>query len=265
MTLAKAIALGVLQALTEFLPVSSSGHLALAQQLFPGGIEDSLAFDVWLHFGTLLAVLVYFRRDLAAMTRSLFGSPPEDAPYLRDWIFRLGVATLPIAVVGLTMKDHVEQAFTSTVAVGIGLLLTAGLLTFASRRSGGRRGGADVSWLDALAIGCFQAVAIWPGISRSGSTIAGALGRGLDRTTAARFAFLLAIPAIAGAMVGHLDGVGTVLATDPAAVISGTAAAAVTGWVAVDVMMRVVRLGRLMPFALYCSVLGLAAVATSLL
>jgi undecaprenyl-diphosphatase len=175
------------------------------------------------------------------------------------------VATLPIAVVGLTMKDHVEQAFTSTVAVGIGLLLTAGLLTFASRRSGGRRGGADVSWLDALAIGCFQAVAIWPGISRSGSTIAGALGRGLDRTTAARFAFLLAIPAIAGAMVGHLDGVGTVLATDPAAVISGTAAAAVTGWVAVDVMMRVVRLGRLMPFALYCSVLGLAAVATSLL
>jgi undecaprenyl-diphosphatase len=264
MSLFKAIALGVLQGLTEFLPVSSSGHLALAQQLFPLGLDDSLAFDVWLHFGTLLAVLVYFRRDLFAMSVSIFGSPPEDVPYLRDWIFLLGLATVPIAIVGLTMKDHVEQAFGSTVAVGLGLLVTAAVLVFASRRSAGRRGGADLGWADALFIGLFQAVAILPGVSRSGSTIAGSLGRGLDRTTAARFAFLLSIPAIAGAMVGHFEGVGAVLSTDPAAVIAGTAAAAVTGWIAVDVMMRVVRLGRLMPFALYCCVLGLVVLGVSL-
>ena len=263
MTLLKAIALGVLQGLTEFLPVSSSGHLALAQQFFPSPIDNHLAFDVWLHFGTLLAVLVYFRADLWRMAESALGRTPSDEPYLFRWIFLLGAATVPIALVGLGFKDAVESAFASTAAVGAGLWLTAAFLAFVARRPPGTRGGADLDLRDALIIGCFQAVAVLPGVSRSGATLTGALTRGLDRMTAARFAFLLSIPAIAGAMVGHFEGVGTVLSRYPGPVLAGTAAAAVTGWLAVDVMIKAVRLGRLMPFALYCFVLGTLALAAA--
>jgi len=260
--LLKAIALGVLQGLTEFLPISSSGHLVLAQQLFPSGIEHALAFDVCLHFGTLLAVLVYFRADLIEMARIVLARGAVEQPqseYLRRWIWLLGVATVPVAVVGLTAADVLEHAFGSIEAVGTALLLTAMLLMIASRHLGGTRGPDDLNLTDAIAIGLFQAVAIVPGVSRSGSTITGGLLRGLDASTAARFSFLLSIPAILAAILASLTDVSALLSGNAVAVAAGTIAAAVTGWLAIEVMMRAVKLGRLVPFAVYCVVLGALA------
>jgi len=255
----KAILLGILQGLTEFLPVSSSGHLVLAQQLFPAGITQAVAFDVCLHFGTLVAVLVYFRSDLLHMASAFFrpssARAPEDA-YLARWVWLLGAATVPVGVVGLSFAGPIEHAFGSTTGVGIALLCTAALLTLGSRHLHGRKGPESMTFRDALVVGLFQAVAIVPGISRSGSTITGGLLADLQPATAARFAFLLSIPAILAAMLGSATGVSQLLTADPVAVAAGTLAAAVTGWLAIEIMMRAVRLGRLAPFAVYCAVLG---------
>ncbi len=262
MGLLKAIALGVLQGLTEFLPISSSGHLVLAQQLFPSGIEHALAFDVCLHFGTLVAVLIYFRADLIEMTRIVLARGAVEQPqseYLRRWIWLLGVATVPVAVVGLSAADVIEHAFGSIEAVGTALLLTAMLLMIASRHLGGTRGPENLNVIDAVVIGLFQAVAIIPGVSRSGATITAGLLRGLDASTAARFSFLMSIPAILAAILASLGDVFVLLADNAAAVTAGAIAAAATGWLAIEVMMRAVKLGRLVPFAVYCVVLGALA------
>ena len=258
----KAVALGILQGLTEFLPVSSSGHLVLAQQLFPAGITHAVAFDVCLHFGTLVAVVVYFRADLLRMARAVFlrgeepGRPDSPDSYLGRWVWLLGAATVPVGIVGLSFAGPIEHAFGSTRGVGIALLCTSVLLVLGSRHLGGRKGPEKLGLRDALVIGLFQAVAIIPGISRAGSTITGGLLADLQPGTAARFAFLLSIPAITAAMLGSAAGVAELISADPAAVAAGTVAAGLTGWLAIEIMMRAVRLGRLAPFAVYCAVLG---------
>ncbi|RMD85515.1 MAG: undecaprenyl-diphosphate phosphatase [Candidatus Dadabacteria bacterium] len=256
MGIGKAIALGVLQGLTEFLPVSSSGHLVLVQHMFPEGVRQALAFDVCLHFGTLLAVVWYFRADLRALALAAAGRS-QDARYPVRWVWLLAVATIPAAVVGTLWARRIEAAFGSVLAVGLALLATAGLLWIGSRCLGGRRGPAELGVADAVIVGFFQAAALVPGISRSGSTITGALARGIEPDTAARFAFLMSVPAIAGAMLENLRAVGSLLEADGTAVVAGTLAAAVTGWLAIEVMMRAVRVGRLLPFALYCGGLGI--------
>jgi undecaprenyl-diphosphatase len=244
--------------LTEFLPVSSSGHLVIAQELFPAGISYALAFDVCLHFGTLIAVLLYFRTDLLDMTRALFGRVGPEQEYLRRWVWLLALATLPAVAVGLGFAHRIESAFHSLPAVGLALLVTASLLLFACHRLDGKAGPAEVGFGQALVVGLLQAMALVPGISRSGSTITGGLASGMQPHTAARFAFLLSVPAIAGAMVLNVGSVGDLLAVDAGAVVAGTLSAAITGWLAIAVMMRAVELGRLRPFALYCGVLGCA-------
>ena len=259
MQIIRALLLGVVQGLTEFLPVSSSGHLVLTEHLLPGGFSDAVAFDVCLHFGTLLAVLVYFRDDLLGMLAEVTGRGTGDEPYLRRWVGLLTLATIPLVIFALLFRSQLVIAFESTRAVGVALFVTAGLLFVATQFLGGERKAGDLGVADALFIGLFQAVAVVPGISRSGATITGALCRGVERATAARFAFLMSLPAIGGAMVGNWSGVGQLLAEEPAAVAAGTAAAALTGWLAIDLMMRAVRMGRLLPFALYCTVLGVAA------
>lgn len=251
-----AIFLGILQGLTEFLPVSSSGHLVIAQQLYPGGLDHALAFDICLHFGTLLAVVAYFRAELIGMTRSIFGGASAPEPHLRRWVGMLAVATTPIVIVGLTLREPLEHAFTSLTAVGFSLLVTACLLTLAGRLPGGKQTPERLGVRDALIIGAFQALAVVPGISRSGATITGCLSRGLAPDAAARFAFLLSLPAITGAVVLNIGEVGVLLSEDITAVAAGTSAAALTGWLAIDLMMRAVRLGRLAPFAVYCAILG---------
>lgn len=255
-----AVALGVVQGVTEFLPVSSSGHLVIAQQFFPMvSLGNALAFDVCLHFGTLMAVLVYFRRDLTGMAAALIGRGAAGEEYLKRWAGLLVLSTVPIAIVGISARGLLVHAFESLSAVGVALLATGGLLVFATRYLAGSRGAEQLGVRDALWIGMFQAVAVIPGISRSGATIAGALGQGLDRATSARFAFLMSLPAIAGAMASSMGEVGLLLDQHAVAVAAGTAAAAVTGWFAIDVMMKAVQAGRLMPFAVYCGLLGAGA------
>ncbi|MFP6625518.1 MAG: undecaprenyl-diphosphate phosphatase [Deltaproteobacteria bacterium] len=269
MSWVEALILGVLQGFTEFLPVSSSGHLALAQTIMGGGGQASrLSFVVALHVGTLLAVLVYFRRELAAMALTLVPGRGEAGSWQQRWVGLLAAATLPIVAVGLGFADAIEAAFSSLGAVGTGLLATAALLASAQwRLQAGRRAGREerparaLGLRDALLIGAFQAVAVFPGVSRSGACIAGALLCGLERGVAARFAFLLSIPAISGATILHLPEIAAVAAQNPVALAVGTLAAASTGWLAIDVMMRAVGRGRLLPFALYCSVLGALTLA----
>ena len=263
MDILSAIALGVLQGLTEFLPVSSSGHLVLAQELLAIDERDALPLDVCLHFGTLVAVLIYFRADLAIIVRAVAGAEVADGDrYLKNWAWLLVAATLPIVGLVLWMGSAIEAAFSSPTAVGGGLLVSAAVLVLGTRLSArGAREPASVGVLDALVVGAFQAMAIFPGVSRSGATIVGGLARGLRPEVAARFAFLLSIPAILGAMVREATGVGELLGRTPTAVLCGVVAAAVTGALAIEVMMRAVRMGRLRPFAIYCGVLGLVALA----
>ena len=252
MNTAQAVLLGILQGLTEFLPVSSSGHLVLARRLFGSSVESPVALDVMLHVGTLLAVLGYFRADLLRLLLSLGGG---DSPERRQ-VGLLALATLPIVVVGLLFAEQVEAAFSSPAVVGLCLLITACMLAWASRLPAGSKGADAMRPLDALVIGALQAVAVLPGISRAGATVTAGLGRGLDRDLAARFAFLLSIPAILGAVVFKLDELVHLLDTSFAPVLAGVAASAVTGWLAIAIMMRVIRRGRLLPFALYCMITG---------
>jgi undecaprenyl-diphosphatase len=251
-----AIFLGILQGLTEFLPVSSSGHLVIAQQLYPGALPHALAFDVCLHFGTLIAVVIYFREDLFGMARAVFSGPRATEPHLQRWVGMLAVATIPIVIIGGTLHYQLEQAFTSLTAVGFALLVTASLLMLARGLSGGSLAPEGLTVRDAIAIGCFQALAVVPGISRSGATIVGCLSRNLAPDAAARFAFLLSLPAITGALVLNISAVGELLSQDLTPVLAGMASAAITGFLAIDVMMKAVRLGRLTPFAVYCAILG---------
>jgi undecaprenyl-diphosphatase len=250
--MAQAVLLGILQGLTEFLPVSSSGHLVLARRLFGSSVESPVALDVMLHVGTLFAVLVYFRADLLRLLLSLGGGDSTD----RRQVGLLALATLPIVVVGLLFAEQVEAAFSSPAVVGLCLLITGCMLAWAARLPAGTRGADAMRPLDALVIGALQAVAVLPGISRAGATVTAGLGRGLDRDLAARFAFLLSIPAILGAVVFKLDELVNLLDTSFTPVLAGVAASAVTGWLAIAIMMRVIRRGRLLPFALYCMIAG---------
>jgi undecaprenyl-diphosphatase len=259
----QAVFLGILQGLTEFLPVSSSGHLVLAQHAAGLQLQNALAFDVALHGGTLASVLLYFRDDLWGMTTSLGGSSDPEAVVHRRWIALLALASVPVAVVGLLAADIIEGAFHSIALVGTALIGTAGLLWLASRRPAGGFGAADLGWRDALQIGCFQVLGLIPGVSRAGSTLVGGLLRGVDRETAARFSFLLAIPAISGAILKNASDLSGLADTSPVPVAAGVIAAAITGVVAIEVMMRAVRSGRLLGFALYCLIVGGAALIWS--
>lgn len=256
----EAVLLGVLQGLTEFLPVSSSGHLVLMQKIFDIS-EPTLLFDTMLHLGTLAAVFVALRKDIWAIMKRPFQK--------LTWLVIL--ATVPTVVIALLFRDAIEAAFHSGSTLGFGFLITAALLVFSeflSSRSGPARGEKEMGVLDALLIGTLQGVAILPAISRSGSTIAGALSRRLDRDLAARFSFLMSIPAILGAAV--LQGMDLL---DPeaadvafggisaAAVIAGTLSAAVVGFFAVSFMLKMIRERKLTPFALYVAVLGAAILA----
>jgi len=247
--------LGLVQGLTEFLPVSSSGHLVLAELLF-GAEEAPLAFEVWLHLATLTAVLAALRKEVLSLVRSLdLRARDAESKRWRGWILALGIGTVPAVVVGLTAADAVEAAFSNVRLVGVDLVVTAVVL-FASRGFGGR--GMPLTPLRALLIGIAQAVAILPGISRSGMTLVAGLALGLSGVDAARFSFLLAIPAILGAVVLQLPELASLGAEAPVPLLVGFVSAALSGYGAVLLVWRVVERGRLALFAPYCLLVGLA-------
>jgi len=253
MSILNAILLGAVQGLTEFFPVSSSGHLVLLQKVF--GIEGpALFFDTMLHMGTLLAVFAVLWRDIWAILKK----PIQLLTGL------LILATVPAVLAALAFSKPIEYAFESGKFLGISFLVTAALLFSAellSRRTTGKslKKAADMNWKDALLIGIMQAIAIIPGVSRSGATISGALSRGLDREAAARFSFLLSIPAILGAMLFQAKDLvkgSTVPNGDTGAILAGTISAAVVGFFAVRFMIKIIKERSLFGFALYTAALG---------
>lgn len=255
--------LGLVQGLTEFLPVSSSGHLVLGQRLL-GINEPEMLFDVALHIGTLAAVVVVFWRDLWSMLRGLWARDARGREGLR-LLMLVVVGTVPAALVGLLFKDLFESLFASVAAVGAALLFT-GCILMSTRLAGpAKRGVMATGPGRALWVGVFQALAITPGVSRSGSTIAAALLAGMDRDLAARFSFLLSVPAILGAMLLQLIHLDRAAPVGMSALIIGGAVAAVSGFLALKLLIRLVRGGRLHLFAWYCWALGLAALAWSFL
>lgn len=260
MDLLKAVLLGILQGATEFLPISSSGHLVLMPWLL-GWPAPGLAFDTMVHWGTTVAVVAYFWRDwvilIRAAIRSLRTCSFADANARLAWYLVLG--TVPAAVVGYALEDWFEAMFSRPAAAAAFLMVTAGILTAAEYRGRRQRGPNTLTWRDALLIGLAQAAAILPGLSRSGATIAAGLGRGLERQSAARFSFLLATPIILGA--GLLQVVDLVQAGDLAsrapALAAGFLAAALAGWGCIHFLLRYLQRRRLYPFALYCAIVGL--------
>ncbi len=245
MTTIEAFILGMIQGLTEFLPVSSSGHLVIFQHLF--GIQQVITFDVIVHLGTLVAVFIAFREDIVGILRR---------PFCKlTYLILLG--TVPAGLAGYLLAPLVEKAFESLLVVGLGLIFTGVVLKYSEHMANQYRGlkqSEGSSYKDALFIGCIQALAIVPGISRSGSTIAAGLLAGLEREFAARFSFLLSIPVILGAGVFELkDVIGSGMpGSELTTYIIGFVTSAVFGYLAIKVVLNLVKEGRLSIFAYYC-------------
>lgn len=259
MNLLEAAGLGLLQGATEFLPVSSSGHLAIGQYLL-GIKEPPIFFDVILHIGTLLAVSIFFRRDLLELTRTFihrlrnpFGERNENDLFLAAII----AGSIPTAFIGFAFKDLLESAFASLDAVGIGLMVTGALLLL-TRRIQSPNKEKPLNFWRAILIGTAQGIAITPGISRSGATISVGIMAGLDRAKAARYSFLLSIPAILGALALQLkDGVSNQVALLP--MTAGFLSAFVVGYFSLGWLMKAVRPGAFHKFSYYCLPLGAIA------
>lgn len=253
MTTLQALLLGIVQGLTEFLPVSSSGHLVIFQHLL-GVQEPPFTFDILVHWGTLVAVFIAFWDDIVKIIKRPFCK----LTYL------IIVGCIPAALAGVLLQPLFEKAFESLLVVGLGLIFTGFILLLSeklSRRSLGFVTEDEASYLDVLLVGLLQAIAIIPGISRSGSTIAGGLLAGFDRNFAARFSFLLSIPVILGAGILELKDffVSGIPANNIMPYVVGPVAAAVFGLLAIKLVMRMVRQGRLAVFSYYCWAVGLIA------
>ena len=261
MTLIEAIILGIIQGLTEFLPVSSSGHIELGTVLLGVQSEDNLLFSVVVHGATALSTMVVFRQDIADIFAGLFTPTWNES---KDYAAKILLSMVPVLVVGLLFKDQVESFFGGNVLlVGLMLLLTGTLLAltyYAKDRVGA------VTYPKALIIGVAQAVAIMPGISRSGSTIATALLAGVEKSRAAKFSFLMVLGPIIGASLLELkdyleapaaNSIGTV------SLVVGFLAAFVSGLLACQWMIAIVKRGKLIYFAIYCFIVGAVAIATA--
>lgn len=262
-----AVLLGVVQGLTEFLPVSSSGHLVMFQQLLGEeqlGIDDHVAFDLVLHMGTLLPVLIMYRNDIRGVFVDLRGEgPPLEREGLRlaAWVI---LGTIPTGLIGVLFKDIFEQLFTTTLSVGVAFAVTAVLLWRTRSLPKGGRALSSMTWKDALIIGLAQGFAITPGISRSGTTIAVALMLGLRRDLAARYSFLLSVPAICGAFVLKAKDFDFASAHAIEPLVVGFVAAAVSGWGALVLLLRLVRTGDFSRFSYYLAPLSVVAIAYGL-
>lgn len=257
MNFLEALVLGIVQGLTEFLPVSSSGHIELGKALL-GAEEIGIDFTILVHIATALASVLVFRRDIVEIIVGLFAFKYNEA---WEYSLKLVISAVPVAIVGLFFKDHVESLFDGRlVLVGSMLLVTASLLFLTSLV---KRTDQPVGWGHALLIGVAQTVAILPGISRSGATIAVALLMNIDRAKAAKFSFLMVlIPIFGQAVLDTKD-----IIEDPAlwslpldVTLAGFTAAFLSGLFACTAMMRIVKRGKLYYFSIYCAVVGLIAI-----
>jgi undecaprenyl-diphosphatase len=272
----KSLVLGVVQGITEFLPVSSDGHLLLTEKVFDWltGVkhtgEDNLFFIVILHLGTTAAILLYNREVIAKGLRGLLGT--EEAPgFRRSEVVRIGllaiIATSPLIPLALFFKKMIEKTFEGITVAGFGFLLTAAILLATGwlRRRDGIKGPAETTWLDALLIGLAQMFAPLPGVSRSGLTIAAALALGLSRTWSVGFSLLIAVPAILGAAVWEIRKIDpAMLSSDLVAqAVAATILAGVVGYFAIQWLFRVVREGHIWYFSIYLTLLAIVVLVTA--
>jgi undecaprenyl-diphosphatase len=264
MSILKAVILGAVQGLTEFLPVSSSGHLVLVEHLLNVPASTDVTFEVFVHFGTLLSVVLALWSDIRQILRStvqaLAGIRHAPAQYKENEHFRTALlivlASVPAAVVGIRYEDQITEAFTDPKLVAVMLVVT-GLLLFLTRLAP-PNGAKSVGLLSGILIGCAQAMAIIPGISRSGSTISVGMYLGVSPIKAARFSFLLSVPVIAGATL--LEAIAIArngIATDGmVSILAGTVVAFASGYVAIRFLLGIIEKGRFSIFSIYCLIVG---------
>ncbi len=269
MSLLQSIILGVIQGLTEFLPISSSAHLTLAPYWFGWQLptQETFIFDVLVQVASLIAVIAYFFQDLLnilhAWLQGLWKRKPFDEPLARrGW--QLILATLPAGMIGLLFKDQVEAAFSNPQLTAAFLLVTAGFLFLVEKIGKKERSLETLQWKDALFIGLAQAVAIFPGISRSGATIAGGMARDLERPAATRFAFLMSVPImLAAGLAASVDllSLPNLLQLLPV-YLPGLLASAIVSYVSIRWLMRYVARRSLLIFSFYCALVGLITLLT---
>lgn len=263
MSIIDALILGIVQGLTEFIPVSSSGHLVLFHEWL-GVAENGLAFDVALHFGTLLALLIYFHKDILSLVKALF---VRSAQTRLAWL--LAVATIPAVIGGVLLEDLAESTFRSTTLVAVNLIVVALLMLAAERYAAGQKTRTklvDTKPKQALSVGVAQALAIIPGVSRSGATITTGIFMGFDRVSATRFSFLLGIPIMVGAITKvMLDGGLQTVQNELSLFAVGVFTAFVSGLVAITFLLKYLAKHTLNVFAYYRIGLGLVVLLLTLI
>ena len=259
MTTLQAIILGIVQGLTEFLPVSSSGHLMLASEILNTDLSaaDDLTFSLTLHAATVLSTIVVLWREVWKLVKGVFSTKFNDE---QAYLLKIVISMIPVGIVGFCFMDYIEAAFSSVLVVGVMLLITALLLTFAYKAKPRQK--SEISYRDAFIIGIAQACATLPGLSRSGSTIATGLLLGNKKESVAQFSFLMVLPPILGnALLDIIKGeFGGGVELLP--LIAGFIAAFVTGALACKFMLEIVKRGKLIWFAIYCGLAGAVAIAT---
>lgn len=271
MTIFEAIVLGILQGITEFLPVSSSGHLVLMQH-FLGIKESQVFFDVMLHFGTLGAVIIVYYQLIGSLIRTGFSALFQadfyrhprltigNTPDLRlIWFLLLG--SIPTGLIALFFKDSLEAIFGKPMVVAIMLIVTGLILQLSRFRQRGLQAETPLRAWQAPLIGIAQGLAITPGISRSGATISISLLFGLSPQVAAQYSFLLSIPAILGAVILKLKDVGEITIA-PAVIVVGTVTSFIVGYIALRLLLAILNRGRFSIFSYYCFALGIIAVVS---
>lgn len=275
MTYFEATILGLVQGLAEFLPISSSGHLALLQNWFNIDESKVLLFTVLFHVGTLVSVFIVYWKDIWELIKELFltikdlctgkGLRMEERPVRKLGVMII-VATIPTAIIGFAFSHFFDSLYTSVLPIGIGLIITGFLLVFAERIGSSDRGIEQMNLRNAFFVGLVQGIAICPGISRSGSTLFGGLICNLDRKFAVKFVFLISIPTIMGSAILEAPAAieAGVTAAQMGPVLWGMAVAAVSGLVAIKTMIKIVSSKKLSYFSYYVWVLGLIVVGYSL-
>lgn len=266
----QALILGLVQGLTEFLPVSSSGHLAIGRELLGVEAAEDLVFEVAVHSATVLATIVVFRKQIWKLLCGLFKFKYNDET---DYILKICVSMIPVLIVGVFFKDYVEEMFSSLTVVGVSLLVTAVLLLLSDLVSKGRKAAAaepdkyrnGIGWWQALVVGIGQACAVLPGLSRSGTTISTGLICGVKRDAVAQFSFLMVlVPILGEAFLDIVSGDAAASSVGALPLVIGFIAAFFSGLLACKIMIALVKKASLKWFALYCAAVGILVLVFTL-